>query len=372
MIDDDILELTRQLVAIDSVNPDLVPGAAGEQDVAEFVAAWARRAGLEVELSEVEPGRPNVVVRAPGTGGGRSLMLNAHTDVVGTVGYPDPFVVGATPGRLTGRGVLDTKIGLATALVVARRAHRQGLRGDVVVAAVVDEEYGSKGTEALIASGRWRTDAAIVLEPTDLLVVHAHRGWAWGRITVHGRAAHGSRPDLGVDAIVHAAPVLSGLADLQRVLAGRPHPVVGAPSIHASIIRGGSELPTYPALVELDVERRLLPGEDVAEFAAELDALAAAVRVPAFATTQVGLHRDALFVDPSEPVVAALAAAVPGLALGASAFWTDAALLVAAGIPSVVFGPGGGGIHETEEWLDLDSFGVFEAALSGAVTAFCG
>ncbi len=371
MIDDEILALTARLVAIDSVNPDLVPGAAGEQEVAELVADWARTHGLEVHVDPVEPGRPNVIVRAGGTGGGRSLMLNAHTDVVGTEGYADPFTVGVEPGRLTGRGVLDTKVGLATALVHARRARELGLRGDVVVAAVVDEECGSKGTEALIASGRWRTDAAVVLEPTELTIVHAHRGWAWGRVTVYGRAAHGSRPDLGVDAIVHTAPVLAGLAELQRVLAGRVDPVVGAPSVHASIIRGGAELPTYPAVVELDVERRLLPGEDATVFGAELEALAAAVRVPARATSTVERHRDALFVDQDEPIVAALRAAGPNLRVGASAFWTDAALLAAAGVPSVVFGPGGGGIHETEEWLDLSSFAVFESTLWAAVTRFC-
>jgi len=367
----EILELLRALTAIDSVNPDLAPGGAGERRVAEYVHEWALAAGLEAELADVEPGRPNVVVRAAGTGGGASLMLNAHTDVVGVEGYPDPFTPVVEPDRIRGRGVLDTKVGLATALVHARRARQIGLRGDVIVAAVADEECGSKGTEALVASGRWRTDAAIVLEPTELLIVHAHRGWCWGRITVHGRAAHGSRPDLGVDAIAHCAPVLAGIGELQRRLSARSHPVVGPPSVHASIIRGGAEMPTYPARVDLDLERRLLPGESAADFAAELEELAGLVAAPATAEASVGFQRDALSVDPAEEIVRALQAAGPELSVGASAFWTDAALLAGSGIPSVVFGPGGGGIHETDEWLDLASFDVFERVLWSTVQSFC-
>ncbi len=370
-MDGEILELLRALAAIDSTNPDLVRGAPGEAEIAEFVAGWARQVGLEVELGEAAPGRPNVVAVARGTGGGRSLMLNAHTDVVGTVGYDAPFVPRLDGDRLTGRGVLDTKVGLATALVHARRALTLGLAGDVVVAAVADEEAGSRGTEALIATGRWRTDAAIVLEPTELLVVHAHRGWCWGHVRIHGRAAHGSRPDLGVDAIVHSAPVLRGIGELQAQLARRVDPLVGAPSVHASIIRGGAELPTYPALVELDLERRLLPGEDATTFAAELGRLAGSVAEPAWAEATVGLHRAPLLVDPDEPIVRTLAEADSSLRLGASVFWTDGALLAEAGIPSVVFGPGGGGIHETLEWLDLTSFETFQRALWRTITSFC-
>ena len=255
---EEIIELLTDLVAIDSVNPDLVPGAVGEAAVAAHIAEWARTAGLEVFVDEVEPGRPNVIVTARGLGGGRSLMLNAHTDVVGTAGYDDPFEVVVEADRIRGRGVLDTKIGVATALVLARRAGALGLRGDVVVACVVDEECGSKGTDALIADGRFHTDAAIVLEPTELTIVHAHRGWAWGRITVHGRAAHGSRPDLGVDAIVHAAPVLAGLGVLQQRLATAPHAVTGPSSIHAGLITGGAEMSTYPAVVQIDVKEASL------------------------------------------------------------------------------------------------------------------
>jgi len=367
---DEILDLLREVAAIDSVNPDLVPGAAGEGEVAAHIVGWAERAGLDVVVQDVEPGRPNVIVTASGSGGGRSLMLNAHIDVVGVEGYAAPFQPVTEPSRISGRGVLDTKVGVATALVLARHALGRGLRGDVVVAAVVDEECGSKGTDALVASGL-ATAAAIVLEPTELTIVHAHRGWAWGRITVHGHAAHGSRPDLGFDAIVHAAPVLTGLAALQARLTTLPHPVVGAASIHAGLIRGGTEMSTYPARCEIDIERRNIPGEDASTLTGELTELTRSIdpRVRTEVTATFG--RAPLMISVDEPVVQALVGAGPGLPIGASAFWTDAAILAEAGIPSVVFGPGGGGIHETEEWLDLESFDVFHRVLWQAVRSFC-
>ncbi|HEY4332785.1 MAG TPA: M20/M25/M40 family metallo-hydrolase, partial [Ilumatobacteraceae bacterium] len=229
---------------------------------------------------------------------------------------------------------------------------------------------GSKGTEALIVSGP-RAEAAIVLEPTELMIVHAHRGWAWGRVTVHGHAAHGSRPQVGIDAIVHAAPVLAGIGALQRDLDTRPHPVVGAASVHAGLIRGGAEMSTYPAVCEIDVERRNIPGEDASTLEAELHAIAARVEPPARAEVATSFGRSALLTAVDEPIVAALRSAGPDLSIGAATFWTDAALLSEAGIPAVVFGPGGGGIHETEEWLDLASFDIFQRVLWTAVQSFC-
>lgn len=371
---DEILDLLIELVAIDSVNPSLDAQGAGEAAVAAHVAAWATRHGLEVHLDEVVPGRPNVVVVARGTGGGSSIMLNAHLDVVGVEGYPDPFTVVIRDGRIHGRGVLDTKVGVATALVHARRARDLGLRGDVVVAAVADEESGSIGTEALVRT--WTTDAAVVLEPTELALVTDHRGWAWGRITIHGRAAHGSRPDLGIDAIAAAGPVLSGITALQTELGSRPaHPVLGHGSVHASLIAGGHEMSTYPQTCVIDIERRLLDTESVEDFAAELDRLAGLASAPATATAVTTFSRSALHTPGDAAIVSAVLGAFDDVGRtvtpSASSFWTDAALLHDAGIPSVVFGPGGGGIHENDEWLDLDSFAVFEQVLWRTVVRIC-
>src|SRR4051794_12647331 len=205
----DITALTSELVAIDSVNPSLVEGGAGEQEIATYVAGWAREQGLESELLEATPGRPSVLVRAPGAGGGRTLLLCGHLDTVNVEGMTDPHTPRVAGDRLHGRGAYDMKAGLAAALIAARDAARAGLRGDVVVAAVADEEHASLGVqEALRALGG--ADAAIVTEPTELELIVAHKGFVWSEIVVTGRAAHGSRPQLGVDAIVKMGPVLTG------------------------------------------------------------------------------------------------------------------------------------------------------------------
>src|SRR5215208_4695481 len=266
----DTIELLSQLVAIDSVNPSLVPGGAGEREAAAFVTAWAEDAGLSAEVLEATPGRPSVVVRARGAGGGRSLMLCGHLDTVTREGMHDasPRLDG---DRFYGRGAYDMKAGVSAALIACREAAALGLAGDVIVAAVADEEHASLGVqETLAAVG---ADAAIVTEPTELELIVAHRGFVWSEIDVRGRAAHGSRPHLGVDAIVKTGPILTALGELDVALGERTHRLLGRGSVHASLIRGGEELSSYPARCTLGIERRTLPGESGAHIEAELDAL---------------------------------------------------------------------------------------------------
>jgi acetylornithine deacetylase len=259
---DGLVELIHALVAIDSVNPSLVPGGAGEREAAAFVAAWAREAGLEAEALEATAERPSVVIRARGTGGGRDLLLCGHLDTVTTEGManPGPRVEG---DRFHGRGAYDMKAGVAAALIACRDAARLGLRGDVIVAAVADEEHASLGVQEVLETVR--ADAAIVTEPTELEVIVAHKGFAWMEVEVAGRAAHGSRPHLGVDAIVKTGPILTALGALDAALGDRTHPLLGRGSVHASLIRGGEELSSYPARCVVGLERRTLPGETAAE-----------------------------------------------------------------------------------------------------------
>ncbi len=171
----DVAELTARLVEIESINPDVVPGGSGELGLARFVAEWCERARLEVSVEEAAPGRPNVIAVARGTGGGRSLMLNAHMDTVGVAGMTDPFVPRLAGGRLYGRGAYDMKGSLAACMLATVEARRRRLGGDVTLAAVADEEFASVGTAA--AAERWPVDAAIVTEPTELQVAVAHRGF---------------------------------------------------------------------------------------------------------------------------------------------------------------------------------------------------
>ncbi len=369
------VELLRRLVAIDSSNPDLGPGP-GEAKLAAAVAAWLRDRGLRPVVEEVAPGRPNVVCAVPGTGGGRSLMLNAHLDTVGVAGYDDPFRLRVEGGRAHGRGALDTKAGLVAAMRATAAAAGMGLAGDVILAAVADEEAGSRGTEALVAG--YAADTAVVLEPTGLMPAVAHRGFAWGTVTVRGVAAHGSRADLGVDAIVHAAPVLAAVGALhERLASGSADPMLGTGAVHASLIRGGQEMSSYPSECVIDLERRLLPGETLDGWRDELAALAAAVQPPATAEWVAGFHRSPLRLAEDEPVVAAVRQATadvtgsdPGV--GGAPWWTDAALLTAAGIPAVVFGPAGEGLHSHDEWVDLASMRACEEILIRTVRRVCG
>lgn len=230
-----IIELLRQLVAIDSINPDLVPGGAGEEKIARFIADWFERAGFEVVWDEPAPGRPNVIGIVRGTGGGRSLLLNAHMDTVGIVSMDrphDPFI---QDKRLYGRGAYDMKGGLAAIMAAGVTAKKSALRGDVIITAVADEEFASIGTASIIKN--WTADAAIVTEPTELNICTAHKGFVWLDIETEGIAAHGSRPDLGVDAIVKMGKVLLGIEELDSFLRSTPsHRLLESGSVHASLI----------------------------------------------------------------------------------------------------------------------------------------
>jgi len=361
----ELIDLLAALVRIDSVNPDLIPSARGEGEIAAFIADWATRRGLEVVVQEAAPGRPNVIVMARGTGGGMNLLLNGHIDTVGLAGMTDPFTPRMEEGRLYGRGAYDMKAGVAASLITAQRARALGLRGDVIVACVADEEVASLGTEAIVRElDRWRPDAAIVAEPTEMVLAVAHKGFAWFDIETFGVAAHGSRPHLGVDAIAKMGRVLVEVEKLDCDLRAHPtHRHLGSGSIHASLIQGGQEPSSYPAYCKLGVERRTIPGESMALVEAELQGLLGTCGRddPAFrARLSGGLARDPFEVDEAADIVQmcrAHLARVTGrpAEVGGVSYWADSALLAAAGIPTVLLGPTGAGAHAAEEWIDLAS-----------------
>jgi acetylornithine deacetylase len=343
-------DLLAELVAIDSVNPDLVPAAAGEDELSRFVADWCGRAGLEVEVEEVARGRTNVIATARGSGGGRSLMLNAHMDTVGVEGMEEPFSARVADGRLYGRGSYDMKCGLAAIMVAASKARRAGLAGDVIVTAVCDEEVASIGT-ATIAKTR-RADAAIVAEPTEERICIAHKGFVAWEVETVGRAAHGSRPDLGVDAIARMGGVLVGVEKLDRKLrAGPAHPLLGTGSVHASLIEGGQEYSSYPARCLLVGERRTIPGETPDLVAKEVRDLLGDVD----GSSRIRLARAPFETSRDEPIVQLVSRFAGKKDVVGVGFWADSALLSAAGIPTVVFGPSGEGAHAAVEWVDLQS-----------------
>ena len=356
------MRLLGDLVAIDSVNPSLVPGAAGERAVARRVVDEMRAIGLEVEIAEAAPGRPNVVGTLAGRAPGRTLMLCGHTDTVGVVGMTRPFEPELRDGRLYGRGAQDMKGGVAAMLGAARAVTEAGglAAGRLTIAAVVDEEHSSLGADALVT--RHRADAAVVTEPTGLDIAVAHKGFQWVTVETRGRAAHGSRPAEGRDAILRMGRVLAGLEALDRRLqSGRRHPLLGTGSLHASLIHGGRELSSYPDRAWLEFERRTLPGEPATAAFGEVSAILESLRAAdtEFEAEARGvLGRDAYEVDPAASIPGDLTRATASVGIAASrvgmTFWTDAAILGGAGIPTVLFGPGGAGLHSTEEFVIVD------------------
>ena len=369
------------LVRIESVNPALVPGGSGEAAIARYVADFLKAAGLEVRLQELAPNRFNALGILRGCGDGRTLMLNGHLDTVGVAGMAEPFSARLENGRLHGRGAADMKGGLAAALVaVEALAGQSKLKGDLVVAAVADEEYKSAGTRAILREGV-KADGAIVLEPTSLEIATTHKGFAWADVETEGRAAHGSRPEEGVDAIAHMGRVLGAVEELQKRLAAGPrHPLLGHGSVHTSLITGGQELSSYPARCRLNLERRLLPGEDADLFEHELSAMLAQLssQDPQFhARLSPGYSAGPLESAKDTLIARALAACVYQVLrrearFGGTTFWTDAALLEEAGIPSVVFGPGGEGLHSVAEYVRLDEVVYAAEVLAECARTFCG
>ena len=380
----EVEDLLGDLVRIDSVTPFLIPDGAGEAAIARFMADWLAPLGVEVELEEVEPGRPNLLATLRGSGGGRSLCLNAHSDTVGYANWADRALVPERRGdRLIGVGVADDKAACAVGLLALRELAHQArsgtrLRGDVVLACTIDEEGASIGTVDLLRRHSW--DGAIVLEPheVDLLVVE-HQGFGWLDIIVHGKASHGSAPDDGIDAIVHMAQVVDGLAALDARFKAEPDPRNGRTVLHTGTISGGTDYATYPSQAILGIEIGTQPGETMAARIADIEAIFADCRsrLPGFsAEIHVHVERDP-FKAAGHAALLAAAQAAAGRVLGHSLqevglnAWTDAALMQAAGIPTILFGPTGGNLHAPDEWVSLPTCVQAAEIVIAAATEFC-
>ncbi|HZJ10950.1 MAG TPA: M20/M25/M40 family metallo-hydrolase [Trueperaceae bacterium] len=373
--------LIQNLVRIDSVNPALDPAHPGETEIARFVADWAVAHGLKVDWLESTPGRPSVVVTAPGSGGGRNLLLNAHLDTVGVIDMATPFEPEIRDGRMYGRGVMDMKASLAACMLAVAHASSLGLSGDVILTAVADEEHGSVGTQEALAvvTAATRIDAAIVTEPSDLDLHVAHRGFALFEVEFEGKASHTSQPEKGVNALSHLSRLLGSVERQDRALQQRsPHPLLAHGSLQPVLAAGGHELFTTPRSAGVTLERRTLPGETAAAAQAELQALLdelAREDPTVKAKMRAQIAREPFEAAADSEIVRFLCAAVaaergdaPEL-LGAP-YWTDAALVAEAGIPTVLFGPVGGGIHQPSEWLDVDSAHVVLRVLERVIGSF--
>jgi len=378
---DEVTHLLEQLVRVESINPDLVEAGSGEAPMARFVSDWANQAGLEVIEQDAAPERPNIIIRAPGSGDGQHLMFNAHLDTVGVDGMENPFIPRIENGRMYGRGTYDMKASLAAILIATRNAKHMNLRGDVFVSAVADEEYASIGTEAILREwSRWAADAVVVTEPTEMQVCIAHKGFVWLDVETQGKAAHGSRPHLGTDAITKMGHVLTELDRLDQILRANPsHPYLGSGSLHASVISGGQGWSAYPAHCHLQLERRTIPGETpeiVQEQVQKILSQLASGDTDFKGDVRLNLYRPPFSVEPDAEIVRTLHDAVTHVTgteatLAGNTFWMDAALFMEAGIPTVVFGPHGDGAHADVEWVDLDSIRQCVEVYTALIERFC-
>ncbi|WP_419162228.1 M20/M25/M40 family metallo-hydrolase [Candidatus Palauibacter sp.] len=374
------------LVSTNSVNPTLVPGAPGETTIARVATHHMLNAGLLVERYEPEAGRPSVVGRLRGTGDGPTLMLNAHYDTVGVEGMQTPFTARVEDGRMYGRGAYDMKGALAACVEATRLLHTSGVRlsGDVLVAAVADEEYASLGTADLVARrqrGELDFDAAIVTEPTSLDLCVAHRGFTWIEITTKGRAAHGSRYRVGVDANLRMGRVLHRLEALIEELQSRPgHPLLGPPSMHAALLEGGIGISTYSPHCTLRIERRTVPPESRESVEREISSVLDELRAedPSLEVqSSTFFHREPFETTPDAPIAACVSRATSKVlgrepAVIGDSPWMDSALTQAAGVDTVVIGPHGAGAHADEEWVDLDSCARLAEVLAETALDYCG
>ncbi|CAG8024213.1 unnamed protein product [Penicillium olsonii] len=381
----DCVALTRILTNIDSSNVTLsaTPGA-GEAQIADYLTAWLNHRGIENHRIETVAGRPSVVGVIRGSGGGKSLMLNGHIDTVSLNSYekePLSGHFGERDGRqvIYGRGALDMKSGLAAemAALASIKARDVPLRGDVIFAAVSDEEDASQGTQDLIAAG-WRADGAVIPEPTNRVLICAHKGFVWVEVDILGTAAHGSDPASGVDSILQAAWFINALEDYQSRLP--VDEIIGSASLHCGLIKGGEEPSSYPAKCTVTVEFRTVPAQNeetiIQDMKELLSKIAESKPTFKYAEPRVTLSRPSQKLPFEHPLVQQAAAIATDVYdhpthIDSMAIWCDAALLGAVGIPTIVIGPAGEGLHAKEEWVDVESIRETEQIFVRLISEFC-
>ena len=375
---DFITETLIDLVKINSVNPSLEKGGIGEIEIGNYIHHLLQSLGFESTIITIAPNRVNVIGRWKGTGGGKSLMLNAHMDTVGILGMEDPFAAAIKDGKLYGRGAYDMKGSIAAMLGVAKQISENKIRldGDLFLTFVADEEFQSIGAQQL--AKQLKVDACIVTEPTNLKICLGHRGFGVYEITTEGKIAHGGLHKIGIDANLKMAMVMSEINKLsQKITAEKIHPLCGEASLHLPTIHGGQSLFVYAGKCTIQVERRTIPGEKETvvfnEFSNILNELSDQDKDFKASIKQL-IWRKPYEIQKDATIVKSLKKSVnqfhPSEFIGHT-WWEDSALFGEVGIETVIIGPTGGGIHQQVEWVELESVKTLSAILFQTVKDFC-
>lgn len=379
MIDASFINKTlNDLVKINSVNPSLEQGGAGERDIGNYIHNALLSLGFDSTIETLAPKRVNIIGKRKGTGNGKSLMLNAHMDTVGVLGMADPFEAGIKDGRLYGRGAYDMKGSIASILGVAKAVSENNIQlsGDLILTFVADEEYESLGASELIKS--ISADACIVTEPTGLKICLGHRGFGVYEITTEGKIAHGGLHQEGIDANLKMGLVLNELNNLSKqITANNYHPLCGQASLHVPLINGGQSLFIYSGSCTIQVERRTLPGEKEQEVFDELKKILNDLEAQDKdfkATIKQIIWRNPHEIEKESVIVKTLAKSVGQFHTPefiGHTWWEDSGLFGEAGIPTVIVGPKGGGIHQQVEWVELESLEILSEILLQTTVEFC-
>lgn len=378
-----VLDLTRELVAIDSVSSSLVEDAPGEAHIAAFVRDRLAAAGFGVRMlpAASDPRRVSVIATWSGSRPGRTVVLNGHLDTVGVEGMPQPFEARIEDERLYGRGTSDMKGGVAGLIVAGELLVARDVPGTIIVALVADEEDASLGAEAVIAdligSGT-AMDLCLIAEPTWLDLAVAHRGYAVVKATFTGVAAHSSQPAEGVDAVLPLGRLLTAVSrEDARLRDALPHPLLDHGSLMATVVRAGSAPFTVAASAEAFIERRTLPGDPATVAIDEVSALVAEASGGVATSAELVIFRDAWQQHPTgaaaefaDLLASALAESGTTPERVGAPYWMESPLWQSAGVPTVVCGPAGGGLHAVDEWVDVRQLERFPVAVANAVGRF--
>jgi len=375
-----IIDTLQKLIRINSVNPELETTGPGEEEIGKYISDELSALGVDVEIQEVQPGRFNVIGIISGSGGGKSLMLNAHMDTVGVSGMQNPFSGKIENGRLYGRGSYDMKGSIAAILATAKKLTEKNIRlsGELILSFVVDEEFESIGARELVK--KYKTDSAIVTEPSDLNVCLAHRGFGVFKIVTHGKIAHGGKHREGIDANLKMGLILAELNQLANQLPDRKkHALCGEASLHVPLIEGGKSLFIYSDECTAHVERRTLPGESESEVLGEFEQILQKCKAndePLRTTVESVIWRNPYEIERDRPIVQSLMKSAQNQTGRNPKFightwWEDSAIFGQADIETVIFGPKGGGIHEETEWVEIDSVVQLSDVLWDVVFGYC-